>query len=300
VSSITTDQGIVHYEVYGKGRPVILLHGWLGSWGLWQDTMAYLGQYYRTYALDFWGFGESGRRQPTFAVQDFVGMVDQFMERLGIIRAPLVGHSMGGTVSLSVTLQYPERVSKVVVIGSPIVGSSLAFLLKLAGYNWIAALVFNFMWALHLGIKIAAPIISKNPRFYTMMERDLSRTTLESFFLSIASLHRTDLRPFLNQITIPTMGMYGDKDVIVHPKQWQPLQAGVPQARIERFKNAGHFIMLDEPQTFQETLKDFLDDQPLHHPLTNGQPMIQHFPKNQPAISSAPDDQPVANPLPNE
>jgi pimeloyl-ACP methyl ester carboxylesterase len=227
-------------------------------------------------------------------------MVDQFMERLGIIRAPLVGHSMGGTVSLSVTIQHPERVSKVVVIGSPIVGSSLAFLLKLAGYNWIAALVFNFMWALHLGIKIAAPIISKNPRFYTMMERDLSRTTLESFFLSIASLHRTDLRPFLNQITIPTMGMYGDKDVIVHPKQWQPLQAGVPQARIERFKNAGHFIMLDEPQTFQETLKDFLDVQPLHHPLTNDQPMIQHFPKNQPAISSAPDDQPVANPLPNE
>jgi pimeloyl-ACP methyl ester carboxylesterase len=260
VSSITTDQGIVHYEVYGKGRPVILLHGWLGSWGLWQDTMAYLGQYYRTYALDCWGFGDSGKKQPTFAVHDFVGMVDQFMERLGIIRAPLVGHSMGGTVSLSVTIQYPERVSKVVVIGSPIVGSSLALLLKLAGYNWIAALVFNFMWALRFGLRVSGPIISKNPSFYQMIERDLSRTTLESFFLSIASLRRTDLRPFLNQINIPAMGMYGDKDVIVHPKQWQPLQAGVPQARIERFKNAGHFIMLDEPQGFQMALKDFLDD----------------------------------------
>jgi len=222
--------------------------------------MAYLGQYYRTYALDFWGFGDSGKKQPTFAVHDFVGMVDQFMERLGIIRAPLVGHSMGGTVSLSVTIQYPERVSKVVVIGSPIVGSSLAFLLKLAGYNWIAALVFNFMWVLRFGLRVSGPIISKNPSFYQMIERDLSRTTLESFFLSIASLRRTDLRPFLNQITIPAMGMYGDKDVIVHPKQWQPLQAGVPQARIERFKNAGHFIMLDEPQGFQSALKDFLDD----------------------------------------
>ena len=56
------------------------------------------------------------------------------------------------------------------------------------------------------------------------------------------------------------MGMYGDKDVIVHPKQWQPLKAGVPNARIERFKKAGHFIMLDEPDTFQGVLKDFLDD----------------------------------------
>jgi len=260
VSSITTDQGIVHYEVYGKGRPVILLHGWLGSWGLWQNTMAFLGQYYRTYALDFWGFGESGKRQPTFAVDDFVSMVDQFMDRLGIIRAPLVGHSMGGSVSLSVTIANPERVSKVVVIGSPIVGSSLNFFLKLAGYNWIAALVFNFMWALRFGLRVTAPIISKNPSFYEMIERDISRTTLESFFLSISSLRKTDLRPLLNQITIPTMGMYGDKDVIVNPKQWQPLQAGVPQARIERFNKAGHFIMLDEPETFQETLKDFLDN----------------------------------------
>ena len=46
------------------------------------------------------------------------------------------------------------------------------------------------------------------------------------------------------------MGMYGDRDNIVNPHQWQPLQEGVPHARIERFSKAGHFIMLDEPQTF--------------------------------------------------
>ena len=221
--------------------------------------MAYLGRYYRTYALDFWGFGESGKKQPTFAVQDFVSMVDQFMERLGIIQAPLVGHSMGGTVSLMTTLQYPERVSKVVVIGSPVVGSSLAFLLKLAGYNWIASLVFRTMWALRFGLRVTAPIISQNPEFYSMIERDISRTTLESFFLSIASLRKTDLRPALHEISIPTMGMYGDKDVIVNPKQRNVLKAGVPQTQIARYKNAGHFIMLDAPQEFQETLKNFLD-----------------------------------------
>ncbi len=113
MSSITTEQGIVHYEVYGRGRPVILLHGWLGSWGVWQETMGYLGKYYRTYALDFWGFGESGKKRDSYAVTDFVALVDQFMDRLGIAQAPLVGHSMGGTVSLSVAIKYPERVSQV-------------------------------------------------------------------------------------------------------------------------------------------------------------------------------------------
>ena len=133
MSSITTDQGIVHYEVYGRGRPVILLHGWLGSWGLWQETMVYLGAYYRTYALDFWGFGESGKKRDSYSVQDFVSLVDQFMDRLGIERAPLVGHSMGGTVSLSVASQFPRRVSKVAVVGHS--GS---------GKSTLARLLFRF------------------------------------------------------------------------------------------------------------------------------------------------------------
>ncbi len=260
MSSITTDQGIVHYEVYGRGKPVILLHGWLGSWGLWQETMAYLGAFYRTYALDFWGFGESGKKRETYAVHDFVDLVDQFMEQLGIARAPLVGHSMGGTVSLSVAIKYPSRVSKVVTAGSPIVGSSLAPLLKLSGYRPIAFLLFNMMGPFRAFMKyFYSRQICTDPRFPDMMDRDLSRTTVESFLLSIASLRRTDLRPSLSQVRVPALGFFGDKDKIVHPQQWKPMQAGIPHVQIERFSRAGHFMMLEEPNEFSRKLKDFLD-----------------------------------------
>ena len=263
MSSITTDQGTVHYEVHGRGQPVILLHGWLGSWGLWQQTIASLGSSYRTYALDFWGFGESGKKRDSYAIQDFVSLVDQFMEQLGIHRAPLVGHSMGGTVSLSVAIRYPQRISKVVVVGSPMVGSSLAFSLKMAGKRPIATFLFNNMWAFRTGLRLASPLICRDPEFAAMMDKDLSRTTLESFLISIDSLHQTDLRPVLSRVNIPTMGIYGGKDIIVSPTQWQPMLEGIPQARVERFPNAGHFIMLDEPGLFMHTLKDFLDeDQP--------------------------------------
>ena len=271
MSSITTDQGIVHYEVYGRGKPVILLHGWLGSWGLWQDTMSFLGKYYRTYALDFWGFGESGKKRDSYAVQDFVSLVDQFMERLGIIQAPLVGHSMGGTVSLSVAINYPQRVSKVVVVGSPMVGSSLAPLLKLAGYRSTAFFLFNMMGPFRAWMKhYYSRMICADPRFPEMMDRDLSRTTLESFLLSIASLRRTDLRPLLDQIKVPAMGIYGDLDKVVHPKQWQPMKKGIVHAHIEHFPSAGHFPMLEEPQNFAERLKSFLDqEEPAPSPLTS-------------------------------
>ena len=239
-----------------------MLHGWLGSWGLWQETMSYLGQYYRTYALDFWGFGESGKKRETYAVQDFVSLVDQFMDQLGIGKAPLVGHSMGGTVSLSVAIQYPERVSKVVVVGSPIAGSSLAIPLKWAGYRPIAFMLFNMMGVFRFGMRVASPFICRDPRFPDMMDRDLSRTTLESFLRSIASLRRTDLRPMLDEIKVPVMGMYGNKDNIVNPKQWKPLAAGVEQNKTERFPKAGHFIMLDESEPFMHKLKSFLDEEP--------------------------------------
>jgi pimeloyl-ACP methyl ester carboxylesterase len=271
VSSITTDQGIVHYEVYGRGKPVILLHGWLGSWGLWQETMSFLGRYYRTYALDFWGFGESGKKRETYAVQDFVSLVDQFMEQLGIANAPLVGHSMGGTVSLAVAIKYPQRVNKVVVVGSPIVGSSLALPLKLAGYRGIAFMLFNMMGAFRFAVRAASPMICRDQRFADMMDRDLSRTTLESFLLSIASLRRTDLRPMLEQVKVPVMGMYGDRDVIVHPRQWEPMKKGIAHAQIERFPAAGHFPMLEEPQHFGERLKAFLD---MTDPVPIPQPSI--------------------------
>lgn len=241
---------------------MVLLHGWLGSWGLWQRTMEELGRNYRTYALDFWGFGDSGKKRETYAVSDFVSLVDQFMEQLGIESAPLVGHSMGGTVSLSVAIRYPKRAQKVVVVGAPIVGSSLSILLQLAGFRAIAFMVYNLPAALRLGVRLFSPfIVNKDPlAWYRSQERDLSKTTLESFFASIGSLRRTDLRPRLNEITIPTLGIYGVGDTIVHPRQYIPLQAGIPHARIAVMAKSRHFPMIDEPDKFNKVLKEFLDN----------------------------------------
>lgn len=223
--------------------------------------MAYLGQYYRTYALDFWGFGESGKKLENYSVQVFVSMVDQFMEQLGIAHAPLVGHSMGGTVGLSMAIHHPDRVRKVAVIGSPIVGSSLSILLKLFGYRPIAWLVYNNMWAFQLCYRALAPFYTKDKHWPAMMDHDLSRVSLESFLLSIASLRKTDLRPQIPQIKVPALGMYGKKDIVVSARQWKPMQEGITHAHIELFPSAGHFIMLDEPQRFRETIRQFLDNE---------------------------------------
>jgi hypothetical protein len=66
------------------------------------------------------------------------------------------------------------------------------------------------------------------------------------------------------------MGMYGHRDIVVNPNQWKPMLEGIPHARIERFPRAGHFIMLDEPKTFQATLRSFLEQEETE---VDGQPV---------------------------
>src|SRR6478752_4325593 len=109
MSAIVIENSLVHYEVIGRGKPIIFLHGWLGSWR------------YRCYALDFWGFGDSDKTRLNCTVSDYLSLVDQFMDRMGLVDAPVVGHSMGGTIAIRLGLEYPHRVSRLILVSAPVV-----------------------------------------------------------------------------------------------------------------------------------------------------------------------------------
>jgi pimeloyl-ACP methyl ester carboxylesterase len=261
VATLVTEQGIVHYESYGRGRPVLLLHGWLGSWALWRTSIEVLGGEFRTYALDFFGFGESGDKADNFSVDNFVLLVNQFMERLGIVKAPLIGHSMGGTVSLSTAIRFPQRIVKVVVIGSPIQGNSLNMLLHASGNPYFARLIWKFPNLVRLFIQGYAYFMANNGGAMSrMIGQDLTKVTMESFFESIGTLRETDLRTGIEALQMPVMGMYGRKDIIVNPNQAKLLKQHIPHSRIDWYKDAGHFIMLDSPERFHTSVVDFLNN----------------------------------------
>ena len=72
MSAIVIENSLVHYEVIGRGKPIIFLHGWLGSWRYWMGTMEALARRYRCYALDFWGFGDSDKSRLNCTVSDYL------------------------------------------------------------------------------------------------------------------------------------------------------------------------------------------------------------------------------------
>ena len=262
MSSIVTEQGILHYETIGRGQPIILLHGWINSWDVWRDSMIALAKTgkYRVYALDFWGFGDSAKSgAEQFQISSYVGMVHQFMETLGIVSAPIAGHSMGGTVALSMALAHPDRVDKVAVVGSPINGRTLNPLLQLAGYNWVAELTWKIPGVLPMIMRSLLARDSKEVQ--TMIFRDVQRASMESFFRSIGDLRDTDLRPQLGTLGMPAFGIYGSSDNIVSPKNAGLMTAGLKNANITMMEQSRHFPMADEPEKFVTALKQFLSYQ---------------------------------------
>jgi len=266
LATLVTEQGVIHYEAYGRGRPVVLLHGWMNSWAVWRDTIEILGRDFRLYAIDFLGFGDSGDQAGEFSVSNFTAMVGSVMDQLGIVKAPLVGHSMGGTVSLSLALARPEKVVKVIVVGSPIEGKSLSPLLKLAANRqWIklgntAPPMYNvFQAGFRPFLRGYSYFLAKDGRqLGKMLTEDVSKLDLQPFIESITTLRETDLRAQVGILQMPIMGVYGKKDAIVDPGQAKVLKECAPEAHIAWFENSGHFPMMDEPDRFHETIREFL------------------------------------------
>lgn len=268
MGSLVTDRGVLHFEMIGRGEPLILLHCWIGSWQFWRDTMEYLTARgdYRVYALDFWGFGESDRQEEepheAYTVASFVSMVQQFMDGMGIEQTSVFGHSMGGTVALSLALAAQQRVRKVAVVGSPLDGRSLSILLKLSGRQWIARLLWKFPPILDFIIWGYSPLIARDRSNIYQMTRDtLSQSTVFSFSRSIDSLRRTNLCPELFKLRMPALGIYGTGDYVVNPRQADAMEESLPGAQVERFVGSRHFPMLDERERFNQTLLSFLQRQ---------------------------------------
>jgi pimeloyl-ACP methyl ester carboxylesterase len=274
MSSIVTEHGILHYETIGRGRPVILLHGWINSWDVWREAMLILAQQnnYRVYALDFWGFGYSSKTKKnlsnSYHIASYVEMVLQFMDNLGIHRAPIAGHSLGGTVALQFALDHSDRVSKVVIVGSPIYGASLNPFLKLAGYGWIASLVWQLPLIRSSIMHILLAGDSKKVRH--MIFRDVKRASLDSFFRSIGDLRDTDLRRDIGSLRIPTLGIFGQKDNIVSPSNAEILAERVNGSTVAIMNQSRHFPMADEPDRFVSALATFLNVKGSDKPMLYG------------------------------
>lgn len=264
MSVVLIDQQTVHYEVLGRGRPVLFLHGWLGSWRYWLPTMENVADHFRTYSFDFWGFGASRSKSVRESISAYSGQVIRFLDALGIDRVALVGHSMGGMVAMKTALDHPTRIDRIVTVGAPFDGDALSWLLKLndqpvlantfARWSWLRRNVFHFFMG-----RTDDPAI-----------QEVINETVKSNGITIRetvhSMLQTDLRPELPYLTVPALIIHGERDDVVNPNQIQLFHT-IGSAEPVLMHKCRHFPFYDKPHEFNNRIVEFLLRQPIS---TNG------------------------------
>src|SRR5918998_271146 len=114
----------LHYAQQGdrSGETIIFLHGYSDSWFPFSRVLPLLSSEYHAFALTQRGHGDSDKPECCYTLDDFAADVDAFMDAIGIEKATLVGHSGGTLIAPRVALSYPQRVSRLVLIGAAIMG----------------------------------------------------------------------------------------------------------------------------------------------------------------------------------
>ncbi len=255
MSAIHIDNRLVHYEVVGRrGAPVIFLHSWLGSWRYWLPTMEHAAERYRTFAIDFWGFGESDRRDGAFSIAEYVDLVLHFMHQLGIARASIVGHGLGGMVALRAASQHPDRFSRLMIVNTPIQGSQIQNHVRPGALSRL----FGRAAPSNIWTRLMRQLNVDYPQILNEIIEDtdsLSETVVQRVITSVAE---TDLREDLECLETPLLAVFGEKDTIVSPDQARFLRDDhASMQQVIKLPRSSHFPFLDQPNVFNRLLMDF-------------------------------------------
>jgi pimeloyl-ACP methyl ester carboxylesterase len=242
MSAVTVKDELVHYEVFGRGPALILLHGWLGSWRYWVSTMQQLSVNYRTYALDLWGFGDSGKRPNFYAFDKQVALVGDFMNALGITKAALVGHALGAAVAVRFASQNKDLTARLMTISLPLVGD--------AGLNQRVTTTSPSSWLERL--------IDKSRPDYQAIKDEADKADPEALRRSAEAMSSIDWRPELTNVQAPCILVHGEQDPLVTVPEdglFEGLNSNVHRVLLN---DSRHFPMLDEANAFNRLLIDFL------------------------------------------
>jgi pimeloyl-ACP methyl ester carboxylesterase len=196
---------------------------------------------YRTYALDLWGFGDSDKTGQGYELDAYVQLLVDFMDELGLWRVPLVGHTLGGAVAAMLAVKHPDRVSRIMTVGLPLGSQGINRRLLSASFNDSLG---RFFW--------------HRQKPYTEVESGAAKAAETAVISTIQQVAKLDVHELLDEIGVPVLTLYGDKDNVIDPAQADEVDEEHFGARSIVLPGTRHFPMLDQPATFGRLLRDFM------------------------------------------
>lgn len=251
----------LYFKRAGRSGPTVLfLHGWGDSHVVWEPIMARLAPHCLCLALDLPGFGESGVPMREYQVQELATLVGRFLDALAIERAVVVGHSLGGMLTLRLALDRPALVSRLVLVAAAYVGHlppALQIMLTMLGRPVLeGARVVRAAagWALH-------PVEERLPlslRESGRRSRAFAQAPAWVLQRTLHAIARIDLRPEIGRISQPALIINGEQDRVIPHQRAEWLALRLPNARLVTLPGIGHHPMADDLPTFSRLLTPFV------------------------------------------
>ncbi len=218
-----------HYLRAGSGSPVVLLHGGASDAFDWAETMVALSESYSLYAPDLIGYGLSDGNSNGYYLSDFVESTLAFIHELGLRSQVLVGHSLGGRISLEIALRHPEMVRKLVLIDT-------------AGFSRLSPwgiLLCTSAWVMRKVLRRRQPF----PRFLWKDGEDKDWLCLEK----------------LSCLRVPTLIVWNRYDPYYPLSGALKAKQRIPDAQLEVLPGYGHAPHVQNRGYFNNLLLSFID-----------------------------------------
>ncbi|ODN29721.1 alpha/beta fold hydrolase [Fervidobacterium thailandense] len=250
---LDTKFGKIHYVQYGQGKtPIVLLHGNFASARFFEPFLRLLPNGFTAYAFDLPNFGFSDRMAGV-TIDKYAEVVDEFVNKLGLEKFILLGHSLGGSVAIAYATKHQDRLLKLVLVDpGPIDGLYVPDegirLLQKYKYNphlIKKSLMFN------------VPTYD-DERFFDKVTSDALRIPKEAIREVAEALRNYNYTDKASGVNIPVEVIFGDKDVILSLWQMQKTAAAFPRGRLHILKDVGHSPVVEAPK---EVFRIILENQ---------------------------------------
>lgn len=248
----------LHYEEYGHGTPLILIHGLGSSSQDWELQVPVLARHYRLIVVDVRGHGRSDKPRERYSIEGFTYDLIALIEHLDLPPAHVVGLSMGGMIAFQLAVDEPGRVKSLCIVNS----APQVKVRSAREYWWWAK-----RWTLARVLSLATVGKALGDRLFPKpAQADLRRKMAErwakndkrAYLASFDAIVGWGVQERLSRITCPTLVISADHDYtpVAQKENYVKL---LPDARLVVIEDSRHATPLDQPEVFNTTLLDFLE-----------------------------------------
>ena len=247
----------IHYAEYGNanGEPILFLHGWPDSWFSWSRVVPLLPQGLRAFMPDQRGFGDSERPHADYGIGQFAADAVAFLDAVSVERATVVGHSFGSFVTRQIALTRPDRLHRMVLIGTAVSAASQVV-------REVQGLVRDLEDPVSVEF---ARDFQASTVYRPVPDSFFERIVAESVKLParlwrdvIDQLLAYDDATQLARIVTPTLLLWGDHDALFAREDQESLVTAIPGARLRIYQETGHCPNWERPEDVAADLHTFL------------------------------------------